>query len=322
MSQRMKSMPSGTRRDPMAETDHEARSRSEHCLNGGDHAARHFGHGTVAIHRDEATVLIEPFEERARLVLEDFEARADHFGVVVGAPREHRAAVVAQRASLVAAHRPSALGAHEPGAEPFGGLTLGHHQLHHGVEVVGREKRVERDGLIDRAREPVEYEAVALRRPASGVAPPTTRGPRRRARVGPTRRTSCARRPTGEPSSISARSSSPVEMWGTPSTWASRALWVPLPDPGRPSTATRTGRLTTISPPRVGRPLDCDHARDYPGAPAANRPVLGAWRALLRAGRLRRARCGRGRGVSPERSASPGDRTWAARARRARRRHP
>src|SRR5262245_22130932 len=67
---------------------------------------------------------------------------------------------------------------------------------------------------------------------------------------------SCARRPTGEPLSISARRSSPVETCGTPRTRARRPLCVPLPDPGRPSTATRTGRFATMSPPRTGRPLD------------------------------------------------------------------
>ena len=133
----------------------------DHRLHRGDDAPRDLGDGAIAVDRDETTVVIEPLEQRPRLVLEDVESLTDHVGVVIGTTREHGAAVIAQRAPLIATDRSSALGAHEARAESFGRLALGHHQLDHRIETVRGEQRVERDGLIDRAWEAVEHESVA-----------------------------------------------------------------------------------------------------------------------------------------------------------------
>jgi anti-sigma B factor antagonist len=131
-------------------------------LHRADHAPRHFGHGTIAVDGDETTVPIKPLEQWSRLVLEDVEPGADHLGVVVGPTRQDGPAVLAQSAALIAADRSSALGTHQTCSEPLRGFPLRDHELDHGVEHVGREQLVERDSLIDRAREPVEDEPVAF----------------------------------------------------------------------------------------------------------------------------------------------------------------
>src|SRR5688572_1992674 len=134
----------------------------EHGLDRRDDTTCDFRDRTIAVDRNDSAVMIEPLEERTGLVLEHVESLADHLGVVVGATGEHRAAVIAQPASLVTAHRATALRTHETRAEPFGRLTFGDHQLHDGVETVRRQQGVERDRLIDGARKPVEHEPVAL----------------------------------------------------------------------------------------------------------------------------------------------------------------
>ena len=76
---RMNSMPGGTRavlRKLTYQSRLPSRGRAvgiEDAFHRGDHAPRHFGHGTVAVDRDETAVPIEPLEQWSRLVLEDVE---------------------------------------------------------------------------------------------------------------------------------------------------------------------------------------------------------------------------------------------------------
>src|SRR3972149_672849 len=44
----------------------------------------------------------------------------------------------------------------------------------------------------------------------------------------------CTLRPNSVPAAAWSRNISPVETWGTPSSWATRLAWVPLPAPGGP----------------------------------------------------------------------------------------
>jgi len=59
----------------------------EHRLYCGDDATRDLGDGTIAVDGNEATIVVEPLEQRSSLALEDVEAPLDHVGVVIGTAR-------------------------------------------------------------------------------------------------------------------------------------------------------------------------------------------------------------------------------------------
>ena len=59
----------------------------EHRLDCGDDATRDLGDGTIAVDGNEATIVVEPLEQRSSLALEDVEAPLDHVGVVIGTAR-------------------------------------------------------------------------------------------------------------------------------------------------------------------------------------------------------------------------------------------
>ena len=196
-----------------------------------------------------------PVEHGRRLPLVDREPIADRLGLVVLATHQRAAALVARAARLAPRVRRLAVLADRAAAQAPHDLVVVDVEAEHRVDLRAQLRSTAR---ALRPAAPCARRRRASRRSRTRGSPSASLMMPRMTASGtrsPRSMYALASSPSGVPSRIAARSTSPVASVGTPSAAASSGAWVPFPAPGFPKRTMIIGGMVQVN---VGGCVDAD----------------------------------------------------------------